>query len=147
MKNGDYILVIVPDDYPGKRYRGKYAYEHHAVYWRKHGRLPDRSLKEVIHHKNGDKKDNRIEKLELLSHQEHMLHHGKGVSMIERVCEWCGKAFSREKRKADYGRYFCGRSHQVSAQQRDLKLARSLMGKMPDCYSGDAGSKPAKPAI
>lgn len=31
MKNGDYILVIAPDWYRGKRYRGKYCYEHHLV--------------------------------------------------------------------------------------------------------------------
>ena len=33
MINGDYILVVAPDDYPGVRYREKYCYEHYLVYW------------------------------------------------------------------------------------------------------------------
>ena len=31
MKSGNYILIKAPDNYPGKKYRGKYCYEHHYV--------------------------------------------------------------------------------------------------------------------
>lgn len=34
VKNGPYELVIAPEEYPGKKYRGRYAYEHRVNYWR-----------------------------------------------------------------------------------------------------------------
>ena len=41
MKNGDYILVKAPTNYPGKKYRNKYCYEHHLVYWQHYGIIPN----------------------------------------------------------------------------------------------------------
>lgn len=119
MRNGPYIFVRPPDDYPGKRYRGKYAYEHHVVYWRKFGVVPSKSNKEIVHHKNGIKTDNRISNLELLSQKEHRREHNPGPTMVQRTCEACGIEFSRQKRMTDHGRYFCCRSHQISVQMKE----------------------------
>jgi len=61
MINGDYILIKPPVEYPGKRYRGKYVYEHHVIWWMNTGEiLKD---KEIIHHINHDKHDNSIESM------------------------------------------------------------------------------------
>lgn len=121
MKNGPYILVIPPEDYPGKRYRDKYAYEHHVVYWVNTGIIPKEN--EIIHHINGDKIDNRIDNLELLTNCEHSKHHGslKKKKLIEVICYYCGKQFMRESRniKKDQTRFFCCRSHQISVQQKE----------------------------
>jgi hypothetical protein len=75
MKNGPYELLVAPENYPGKKYRGRYAYAHHISYWTAFGVtvLPG----QVIHHLNGDKMDNRIENLDLTTSSEHSKMHGK----------------------------------------------------------------------
>lgn len=122
MKNGPYELVVPPLDYPGKKYRGRYAYEHHVAYWKKHGVL----LKpgEVLHHKNTKKRDNNPDNLELKTSAQHTKEHSKGKTMIPLTCDFCGSSFQREARhvnsKVKQGQtsFFCCRSHQVSRQQQ-----------------------------
>ena len=75
MKNGPYELIIAPENYPGKRYRNKYAYEHIVRFWEHNGIVPPKGYE--IHHKNMNHRDNRIENLELISMHEHRVFHGK----------------------------------------------------------------------
>jgi hypothetical protein len=98
MKNGLYNLVIAPESYPGKRYRNRYVYEHHIVFWEKYGLIP---AGYVIHHKNGDHRDNRLSNLSLISHKEHSKLHGalKKTMYIELKCPICSNIFVREKRQ------------------------------------------------
>lgn len=62
--NTDYKVVCIP----GR----KHAYEHRLVWERHFGAIP---AGHHVHHKNGDKKDNRLENLELLKASEHHSHH------------------------------------------------------------------------
>lgn len=99
MKNGDYIMIKAPEGYPGKKYRDKYCYEHHLVFWTHFGRVPKDG--EVIHHINGDKHDNRIENLRLMKADKHCACHGneRGRTFVKMICPWCGNSFSRERRQ------------------------------------------------
>lgn len=75
MKNGKYTLISCPVNYPGKWYRGKYAYEHIVEFWKKENRLP--KIGHIVHHINGDYRDNRWENLEEMLRSDHSKHHQK----------------------------------------------------------------------
>jgi len=80
--SGGYIAVRVPLDHPHawgptalKRFR--YAYEHVIVMVAHLGRRL--APGETIHHRNGNKTDNRIENLELTTASEHQRHHANNT--------------------------------------------------------------------
>lgn len=68
-KKGGYFSVVL--EYDGKT---KYCRIHRLVYEHFVGKLP-RGCKWVVHHINGNKQDNRVENLELLSALEHSHRH------------------------------------------------------------------------
>lgn len=101
-------MVPVPKSYEGKTYiGGRYVYEHRLLMEQKLGRL----LKpgEVVHHKNGNKLDNRIENLELQNDQEHRSVHGKirKREVARCKCPSCGKTFVRACSRVKNKMNFC----------------------------------------
>jgi hypothetical protein len=94
LKNGPYNLVVAPKDYPGMRYRGRYAYEHTVVWWQHHGFVPNKGLE--IHHLNNNHRDNKINNLCLVTSAEHRKIHGKQRHEKAKkllVCRVCEKDF------------------------------------------------------
>lgn len=110
MKNGDYILVKAPEWYRGKRYRGKYCYEHHLVWEKETGCPVPKGC--IIHHKDGNKFNNDIKNLQLMSSIEHnRMHSTVGRKILEIKCPACGKIFCKEKRCCHYKKLiFCSRN-------------------------------------
>ena len=68
--NEGYKQVCRPGT-PSARKNG-YAPEHRYNYESKYGRIPDGY---VIHHKNGNKHDNRVRNLQAMPKKEHDKHH------------------------------------------------------------------------
>lgn len=99
MKNGKYDLVIAPVDFPGKKYRGKYCYEHHLRYWQVNGVIPKEN--EIIHHKDGNTHNNNPDNLELLTRSYHSSTHNlqRKKTFVELRCPACEKTFIRAKNK------------------------------------------------
>lgn len=104
MRNGEYELIKPPPEYPGKRYRGRYAYEHRVNWWRKSGLNPDDFPDALIHHEHGLKRKNDAG-LVLLGRGEHTALH-KPAKPNKWVCLNCGINFTR---KAGPKPKFCSR--------------------------------------
>ena len=133
MKNGPYELIIAPQDYPGKKYRDRYAYEHHVVFWRSNGFVPPKGYE--IHHINGKKRDNRIENLGLLSSVIHRKEHGQEKRLrtqFKTECGFCKKPFAiqgadarNRLKKRKFGKLFCSRACGAKHQfQNSVKVER-----------------------
>lgn len=97
ISKGDYNYAIVRG-HPRATVQG-YVLEHRAVVESHLGRILDKN--EVIHHINGNKKQNNIENLVVMKNGEHArihrLHHGR--KMVELRCPNCSLIFIKEHNK------------------------------------------------
>lgn len=89
VSKGDYDYTVVID-HPKRTIVGSYVLAHRHIMELSLGRYL--SDDEVVHHINEDKKDNRIENLQLLSRSEHSKLHTH-VDQIECICGYCGSVF------------------------------------------------------
>lgn len=89
-------------------------YEHREIMEKHLGRKlrPD----EHVHHKDGNKLNNKLSNLEIKIRAEHARFHAKRVPLLKLVCRGCGKQFLRkgndERHSRKMGRFgpFCGKS-------------------------------------
>lgn len=81
-----------------------YTYEHLLV-WVSAGNFRPKNS-EIIHHRNGDKKDNRLENLQLMSRSEHSCLHNSPLSddqIVSIRTEYANKEFLQPELAARYG--------------------------------------------
>lgn len=103
--------------------RSRSIYLHRMVMMEKLGR--DLNSNEVVHHIDGNKKNNSIENLELTTASEHARIHRKEMEHIECTCPECGSEFKAiaYKVRDNQGKRkkagpFCGKSCAGKYSQR-----------------------------
>lgn len=94
---GEYLYGVCKE-HPNATRHG-YVLMHRLVMENHLGRILD--PKEVVHHENGDKKDNRIENLSCMGSCEHSRLHSQtvGKKYCLMRCPACGGYFARERRQ------------------------------------------------
>lgn len=107
---GDYNYARVPD-HPRATSTG-YVLEHRVVVENALGRLL--SDNEIVHHLDENKKNNRLDNLEVMSRSAHTRHHAPRRKMWWPTCAECGVVFLREMRQRPqnkgYINTFCSRT-------------------------------------
>lgn len=96
VRKGDYDYAIVRG-HPNATKNGYVL--HHRVIMENHlNRLLNSD--EIIHHKNGDKRDNNLSNLEVMNNKEHCRLHGleQGRNWVTLRCPMCLTVFDRERR-------------------------------------------------
>lgn len=83
--------TIRKDGYTVIKIDGHNKYEHQIIWGKHFGQKPEGY---DVHHKNGDKSDNRIENLELIAHGDHRKNHSGSFLKDGRwfkKCRVCGE--------------------------------------------------------
>jgi hypothetical protein len=118
MKMNGYRLVIAPEDWPGRKYKGVYCLEHQLVVWQTTGEVPAKGY--CIHHKNRNKLDNRPENLERMTTKAHFKEH-KHRKWTK--CPVCKKAFN-----ARSGQVCCSRACANKKRAKGFSKRKSTNG-------------------
>ena len=91
-------------NYKRTLHNGKHTGEHRAIMEEYLGRKL--TNKEVVHHINGDPRDNRIENLVVLTYSEHSEIHLR-KHPIYKICPNCGKKFKPPIKHRGRNRFCC----------------------------------------
>ncbi len=108
--SGDgYYMIQTPKGYKGKTYIGnRYVLEHRYLMEQKLDRLLLHG--EIVHHKNGNRLDNRLNNLELLLKEQHDQHHSSlRKKKNNATCNNCSKSFGVAPYKLKRRELFCSR--------------------------------------
>jgi hypothetical protein len=102
VSKGDYIYAIV-HEHPNAIDHG-YVLYHRVLMENKIGRVLKNH--EIVHHINENKRDNRLENLELMNYRDHIKNHSfkQGKQYVELKCPSCNKNFNKDRNHSHLAR-------------------------------------------
>jgi len=119
-------MIYAPEGYQGTVYKSGLIYEHRIImeYYIK----KNLTFNEIVHHKDGNKLNNKLENLELMSRAEHTSHHDPEPEVVSIKCDFCGVLFQRNKNQTykKYEHNFCSLSHSVKFQMREMHRTATI---------------------
>lgn len=97
ISKGDYQYALIPE-HP-KATKNGYVLLHRAIMENHLGRVLNEN--EVVHHKDGNKKHNVVENLEIMDRIQHSKMHSSecGRKVVLLICPWCKKEFIQYRNK------------------------------------------------
>ena len=129
-KRGEYRYAIVPD-HPNRN-KHNYVLMHRVVMENHLDRLllPN----EIVHHKDGNKANNDISNLEVMTNEEHSHMHNpkRGETTTTLICDECGKSFQRLLKYVKISKnkhFFCCRECLYSFERKYLLGGRRKKSK------------------
>lgn len=112
-------VVVSVNNYRVIKRNGKTRGEHRIIMEKVLGRSLERC--EVVHHKNGDRSDNRIENLEVMALPEHSRHHMTQLSDSSWAKRFNGAIGNRQK------------GHRNTQIKLDEESVRKIKARLPNC--------------
>ena len=137
---GKYFYAFVPK-HPNANVHG-YVYEHRIVMENHLGRLLRRN--EVVHHKNGNGKYNRMENLQLLTASQHRSLHSRksGTTWTRNLCPGYNKHFEKTRNQTHLvkgGNYtYCSRRCSSRGTRYNVKNIQRIFTKY--LYANNKGT-------
>jgi hypothetical protein len=129
--------------YKGIKINGKKIDEHRYVWEQANGPIPP---KMVIHHKNHNKRDNRIENLELMTYQVHNKEHKSYENWFKDKDKWLKRhlEIAKEKSKDKDGLFWCNLCRTLLPKESFSKNKKRLSGIQNRCVSCRSKSRRKK---
>lgn len=112
--------------YKRKYIKGRNIDEHRYIMEQHLGRKLKRN--EYVHHKNGNKRDNRLENLEVMSPLEHNRHHFGKLPKVK-ICKVCGKEFEppvKHRGRNTICSHECWKKHQEEIINKEKIIIQQL---------------------